>query len=80
MLEDLTSFRLKVLKENQDYRKIEDIIATGQLEELIETAKDELTLLPKLAEWKEWEVDEFTGTPIVYEPTPLSHVGNPIKT
>jgi hypothetical protein len=38
MLEDLTSFRLKVLKENQDYRKIEDIIATGQLEELIETA------------------------------------------
>lgn len=35
---------------------IEQRIGEGQLEELIEEAKDELDLIPKMAEWKPWVI------------------------
>ena len=35
---------------------MEQRIGEGQLEELIEEAKDELDLIPKMAEWKPWVV------------------------
>ena len=35
---------------------LEKKIGEGQLEELIEEAKDELELIPKMAEWKPWVV------------------------
>ena len=35
---------------------MEQRIGEGQLEELIEEAKDELDLIPKMAEWKPWVI------------------------
>lgn len=35
---------------------IEQRIGDGQLEELIEEAKDELDLIPKMVEWKPWVI------------------------
>ena len=36
--------------------ELETKIGEGQLEELIEEAKDELDLIPKMAEWKPWVI------------------------
>eukprot|EP00270_Netrium_digitus_P000695 TRINITY_DN1077_c0_g1_i1.p2 TRINITY_DN1077_c0_g1~~TRINITY_DN1077_c0_g1_i1.p2 ORF type:complete len:137 (+),score=33.95 TRINITY_DN1077_c0_g1_i1:128-538(+) len=57
-VEKLTKYRLKVCEEEEDWEKIELQISCGQVEELIEMAKDELDLIPKMQEWKPWEVPE----------------------
>ena len=38
--------------------EVEKQISEGQLEELIEEAKDELDLIPKMAEWKPWVIPQ----------------------
>lgn len=48
-VEEFTNFRLKVCEEEEDWQKIEERIRDGQVEELIETAKNELELIPRLA-------------------------------
>jgi NADH dehydrogenase (ubiquinone) 1 alpha subcomplex subunit 5 len=57
-VEALTQHRLKVCTEEEDWEKIEEKIQGGQVEELIVQAQDELQLIPKMAEWKPWEVPE----------------------
>jgi NADH dehydrogenase (ubiquinone) 1 alpha subcomplex subunit 5 len=54
-VEAFTTHRLKVVKEETDPLKIEQRINAGQLEELIEQARDELDVLAKMREWKPWE-------------------------
>jgi hypothetical protein len=79
-MENQTQFRMKVIAENEDIRKIEDILETGQVEELILMAQDELELIPKLAEWNLLEgQDSFSKMPIIYEETKITNVGDPIK-
>eukprot|EP00249_Psilotum_nudum_P032244 c47530_g1_i1 orf=498-989(-) len=57
-VEKFTKFRLRVCEEEEDWEKIETRIKCGQVEELIVQAKDELFLIPKMAEWKPWDVPE----------------------
>jgi hypothetical protein len=47
-VESFTSHRLKVCKEEQDWELIEKKLGCGQVEELIEEARDELTLIGKM--------------------------------
>eukprot|EP00246_Nothoceros_aenigmaticus_P001424 TRINITY_DN11937_c0_g1_i1.p1 TRINITY_DN11937_c0_g1~~TRINITY_DN11937_c0_g1_i1.p1 ORF type:complete len:137 (+),score=28.07 TRINITY_DN11937_c0_g1_i1:88-498(+) len=55
-VEAFTNERLKVCEEEEDWQKIEERIRDGQVEELIETARSELALIAKMADWKPWEV------------------------
>nr|CCA22405.1 conserved hypothetical protein [Albugo laibachii Nc14] len=54
-VERITKFRLKVVEENEDEEVIEKEINCGQLEELIEQAEDELSVIPVYLEHKLWE-------------------------
>ncbi|KAI7859843.1 ETC complex I subunit conserved region-domain-containing protein [Circinella umbellata] len=53
--ESLTQHRLAVVENNEDVSKIESLINSGQIEELIIQAEDELKLIGKMEEWKPWE-------------------------
>ena len=46
---------LDVIDANEDPAAIEAKIGSGQIEELVAQAKDELGLIPKMKEWKPWE-------------------------
>ncbi|TYZ63125.1 hypothetical protein PybrP1_008208 [[Pythium] brassicae (nom. inval.)] len=54
-VERITNYRLKVVLDNDDESAIEKEIAMGQLEELIEQAEDELSVIPVYLENKLWE-------------------------
>jgi NADH dehydrogenase (ubiquinone) 1 alpha subcomplex subunit 5 len=60
LVEKMVNHRLQILQSESDYEVIEEKIGQGQLEELIQAAKDELQLIPKMLEWKPWEVDSET--------------------
>lgn len=47
-VESFTRHRLKVCQEEEDWEQIEKRIGCGQVEELIEEARDELTLIAKM--------------------------------
>ena len=49
--------RQKIIDEVEDPAQIEARIGCGQIEELVAQAKDELRLIPKMAETKPWEFD-----------------------
>ncbi|PNX77639.1 putative NADH dehydrogenase, partial [Trifolium pratense] len=53
-VESFTSHRLKVCQEEEDWEKIEDRLACGQVEELIEEAQDELKLIGYMIEACAW--------------------------
>jgi NADH dehydrogenase (ubiquinone) 1 alpha subcomplex subunit 5 len=57
-VENFTNWRMQVVKDNQDITEIERIVGTGQVEELIEQAKDELKLIPEYSAWKCWELPQ----------------------
>ncbi|OMH83977.1 NADH dehydrogenase [ubiquinone] 1 alpha subcomplex subunit 5 [Zancudomyces culisetae] len=54
-VESITKHNLEIVKANEDVASIEEKIGNGQIEELIIAAKEELSLLNKVAEWKVWE-------------------------
>ncbi|KAF0709007.1 Aste57867_6129 [Aphanomyces stellatus] len=54
-VEQITNFRLQVVKDNEDETQVEKLINCGQVEELLVQAEDELFLIPKYAEWRLWE-------------------------
>lgn len=59
--------RLDIIESTEDPATIEAMIRCGQIEELVNQAKDEIKLIPMMAEWKPWEFDHtiqiITGTP-----------------
>ncbi|XP_026378870.1 probable NADH dehydrogenase [ubiquinone] 1 alpha subcomplex subunit 5, mitochondrial [Papaver somniferum] len=50
-VESFTTNRLRVCEEEEDWEQIEKKLACGQMEELIEEAQDDLTLISKMIEW-----------------------------
>lgn len=50
-VERTTRYRLSVCEQEREWESIETTINAGQVEELIEQAKDELKLIPKMAGW-----------------------------
>mmetsp|Transcript_24591 Transcript_24591/g.24187 ORF Transcript_24591/g.24187 Transcript_24591/m.24187 type:complete len:120 (+) Transcript_24591:160-519(+) len=53
--QELTRFRMKTVDENKNIRQIEDMLASGLVEELIVQAHNELKLLRIMKNWKPWE-------------------------
>lgn len=49
-------FIQRVVSENEDYEKVEDIVNRGQVEQIIMLFEDTLTLIPKMREWQPWEI------------------------
>jgi len=47
----------QVAKQTDDYQVVEDTLNRGQVEEIIVQLEDQIDLIPKMAEWKAWEVD-----------------------
>ena len=70
-VEAFTKHRLQVCLEEEDWEAIEKRISCGQVEELIEDAESELKVIPKMAEWKPWEVPEDYHCEIVEDNTPI---------
>ncbi|KAJ2159517.1 hypothetical protein GGF46_002973 [Coemansia sp. RSA 552] len=66
-VEAITQHRLKVVEENEDPSVVEKLIGTGQIEELVGQAEDEMKLISKMAEWKAWEPLEEPAPPRQWE-------------
>lgn len=56
--EKITNYRLGVVSENEDMEKIESTLNIGQVQEIIEQAENELELIPHMADWKPWEMQD----------------------
>lgn len=65
-VEKITNYRLGVVSENEDTEKIEAILNIGQVQEIIEQAENELELIPHMADWKPWEMQDGKK-PVVIE-------------
>eukprot|EP00471_Norrisiella_sphaerica_P003970 CAMPEP_0184483798 /NCGR_PEP_ID=MMETSP0113_2-20130426/5470_1 /TAXON_ID=91329 /ORGANISM="Norrisiella sphaerica, Strain BC52" /LENGTH=125 /DNA_ID=CAMNT_0026864415 /DNA_START=189 /DNA_END=569 /DNA_ORIENTATION=- len=50
----LSKYRLTVCEKNEVVEAIEKEIGTGEIEELIQEAEDELKVLEMMKEWKPW--------------------------
>lgn len=57
-VEKITNYRLGVVSENEDIEKIEAMLNIGQVQEIIEQAENELELIPRMADWKPWEMQD----------------------
>ncbi|KAM1052432.1 hypothetical protein ACFX13_000019 [Malus domestica] len=57
-VESFTHHRLNVCREEEDWDAIEKKLGCDQVEELIEEARDELTLIGKMIEWDPWAVHD----------------------
>ncbi|KAJ1931978.1 hypothetical protein GGF37_007212, partial [Kickxella alabastrina] len=66
-VEAITTQRLKIVEQNEDTVKIEELINCGQIEELIDQAEDEIKLVSRMAEWKAWEPLEVSIPPRQWE-------------
>uniref|UniRef100_A0A5F8GCN4 NADH dehydrogenase [ubiquinone] 1 alpha subcomplex subunit 5 n=1 Tax=Monodelphis domestica TaxID=13616 RepID=A0A5F8GCN4_MONDO len=53
--EQITNERMNMVKEETDLQKLEDQLQSGQLEEVILQAENELSLARKMLIWKPWE-------------------------
>ncbi|EFC48442.1 NADH-ubiquinone oxidoreductase [Naegleria gruberi] len=47
----------QVCRSTDDYQVVEDTLNRGQVEEIIVLLEDQLDLIPKVAEWRAWEID-----------------------
>ncbi|KDQ07864.1 hypothetical protein BOTBODRAFT_96922, partial [Botryobasidium botryosum FD-172 SS1] len=66
--EAITQHRLKLVKSAQgDISKVETALNEGQIEEVLITAEDELSLAAKMIEWKAWEPLEEKPAPGQWE-------------
>merc|ERR1712072_21107 len=73
-VEVMANERLAVVSKDISPEQMEEEIGQGQLEELILHAKDELSLIPKMAEWKPWDVPEGHKIKLVVDDEPVPEV------
>ncbi|KAJ2726674.1 hypothetical protein GGI07_000397 [Coemansia sp. Benny D115] len=66
-VEAITVQRLNIVEQNEDPKKIEELINCGQIEELVDQAQDEIKLISRMAEWKAWEPLEEAAPPRQWE-------------
>lgn len=57
-VEKVTRHRLGVVEATEDIEEIENKLGLGQIEEVMEQARDELDLIPHMAQWQPWNVGE----------------------
>ncbi|QDZ22165.1 hypothetical protein HOP50_07g47050 [Chloropicon primus] len=70
-VEMMANERLAVVSKDISPEQMEDEIGQGQLEELILHAKDELSLIPKMAEWKPWDVPKGHKIRMIVDDEPV---------
>ncbi|XP_047072120.1 probable NADH dehydrogenase [ubiquinone] 1 alpha subcomplex subunit 5, mitochondrial [Lolium rigidum] len=70
-VESFTRHRLQICQEEDDWKRIEDRIGCGQVEELIEEAQDELKLIGKMIEWDPWGVPDDYECEVIEDDTPI---------
>ncbi|KAL5727177.1 hypothetical protein ACHQM5_000401 [Ranunculus cassubicifolius] len=70
-VESFTKQRLQVCVEEKDHDVIEKRLGCGQVEELIEEAQDELTLIGKMIEWDPWDVPEGYECEVIENDAPI---------
>lgn len=70
-VESFTKQRLKVCQEEEDWELIEKKLGCGQVEELIEEARDELTLIGKMIEWDPWGVPDDYECEVIENDAPV---------
>lgn len=70
-VESFTRHRLSVCKEEEDWEAIEKRLGCGQVEELIEEAQDELTLIGKMIEWDPWGVPDDYECEVIENDAPI---------
>ncbi|NXL82217.1 NDUA5 dehydrogenase, partial [Leptocoma aspasia] len=59
--EQIVNERFDLVKKEADVQKLQDKLNSGQIEEVIVQAENELSLARKMTQWKPWE-------PLVEEP------------
>jgi len=64
-VETAVNYKLKVLEANAENGAAEEVLGF-QLEEEIKACQKELTLIPKMAEWKPWETDKPEVEEVAY--------------
>lgn len=70
-LEKIANYRIKVAQENPDDPDlVEDLCQCGQVEELIEQAKDEMEVLEMYLKERLWEHIEDSDVHVEYNPDP----------
>ncbi|KAE8694270.1 putative NADH dehydrogenase 1 alpha subcomplex subunit 5 [Hibiscus syriacus] len=60
-----------VCQEEEDWETIEKRLGCGQVEELIEEARDELTLIWKMIEWDPWGVPDDYECEVIENDAPV---------
>ncbi|CAL1371094.1 unnamed protein product [Linum trigynum] len=70
-VESFTKHRLKVCQEEEDWEAIEKRLGCGQVEELIEEARDELKLIEKMIEWDPWGVPDDYECEVIENDAPV---------
>lgn len=70
-VESFTRHRLKVCQEEDDWETIEKRLGCGQVEELIEEARDELKLISHMIEWKPWGVPDDYECEVIENDAPV---------
>lgn len=57
-VEKTTRYRLGVVSGTDDISEIEKTLGVGFVEEIIEQARDELELVPHMAQWEPWKTED----------------------
>ncbi|XP_027358710.1 probable NADH dehydrogenase [ubiquinone] 1 alpha subcomplex subunit 5, mitochondrial [Abrus precatorius] len=70
-VESFTKHRLKVCREEEDWEAIEKRLGCGQVEELIEEARDELKLISHMIEWDPWGVPDDYECEVIENDAPV---------
>ncbi|PKA62398.1 putative NADH dehydrogenase [ubiquinone] 1 alpha subcomplex subunit 5, mitochondrial [Apostasia shenzhenica] len=70
-VESFTHHRLHVCQEEEDWETIEKRIGCGQVEELIEEARDELKLIGLMIEWDPWGVPDDYECEVIEDNSPI---------
>ncbi|KAL3524331.1 hypothetical protein ACH5RR_017165 [Cinchona calisaya] len=70
-VESFTRHRLKVCHEEKDWESIEKRLGCGQVEELIEEAKDELKLIGHMIVWKPWGIPDDYECEVIENDAPV---------